>query len=146
MLRRCCTLSTMLSISPKLSPFSAASSSCQPIRCSAKKVDQRRCQALGCGWWKGRYQNPAQTAADRSTDADAQYADRVRRRCARPAGEGQIFHDQETVVAIAANCINLRNANGFTPRQQLKLVCFSGKDRQKLALITFNKVVPSAET
>ncbi len=32
-------------------PFSAASSSCQPIRCSAKKVDQRRCRVgLGsCG-------------------------------------------------------------------------------------------------
>jgi hypothetical protein len=39
------------------------------------------------GWWKGRCQNPDQTAADRSTDVNGRFAGLTGKRCAHPAGE-----------------------------------------------------------
>ncbi len=56
-------------------PFSAASSSCQPIRCSAKKLtsDVARCWAVEL--WRARYRNRGQIVVGRSIDVNAQFAD-----------------------------------------------------------------------
>ncbi len=47
-------------------PFFCRQFRCQPIRCSAKKVDQRRCQVLAGELWRARYRNRGQIAVGRS--------------------------------------------------------------------------------
>ncbi len=47
-------------------PFFCRQFQLQPIRCSAKKVDQRRCQVLGWELWRARYRNRGQIAVGRS--------------------------------------------------------------------------------
>lgn len=56
---------------------------------------------------------------------------------------GEIFHDQETVVAVAPNGQNLRDRHRFTARQQLKLVGFGGKYRKQFTFVAFNEEIAS---
>jgi hypothetical protein len=56
---------------------------------------------------------------------------------------GEIFHDQKTVVAVAADGQNLRDRHRFTARQQLQLVGFGGEYREQLSLIAFHEKIAS---
>ncbi len=47
-------------------PFFCCQFHCQPIRCSAKNVDQRRCQVLAVELWRARYRNRVQIVVGRS--------------------------------------------------------------------------------